>query len=53
MHLDHPGSLAIDREVVFENMPFAVMMDCRHYCFPGATLEARNAVLGGLLEACQ
>ena len=52
-HLDHPGSLAIDREVVFENMPFAVMMDCRHYCFPGATLEARNAVLGGLLEACQ
>ena len=49
-HLDHPGSLAIDREVVFENMPFAVMMDCRHYCFPGATARGAECVLGGCLR---
>lgn len=51
-HLDHPGSLAIDRDFVLDQMAFAVMMDCRHWCFPGATLEARNRVLVGLLKEC-
>ena len=44
-HDDHPGSLGLERDLWIGGLPVAIMFDCRHFCFPGATLEARNYAL--------
>jgi hypothetical protein len=48
---DHPGSLGLDRGLWIGHLPVAILFDCRHFCFPGSTLEARNNNLLELLQS--
>ena len=49
-HDDHPGSLGLQTSLWIGNLPVALLFDCRHFCFPGATLAARNRALVELLR---
>ena len=50
-HDDHPGSLGLDTKLWIGGLPVSIMFDCRHFCFPGSTLEARNHELLRLLKS--